>query len=149
MKAKRITAACCVALSLCLLLATVTGIFTSQPQKAYGSIAQSAPVFGNTQLVLTQSGTGSTVLNLSGTNSTSIPCYGLKLSLATTGATSVLMGSSSSTCTFPVYPTSTSGTAGSQSIEFPAVSNVNQVWFSLSNSTTGTYTANVNAVYAQ
>ena len=59
------------------------------------------------------------------------------------------MGSSSSTCTVPLYATSTSGTAGSQFIDLPAVSNVNQVWFSLSNSTTGTYTANLNAVYSQ
>jgi hypothetical protein len=136
-KAKRILAACCVALSLCLLVAIAIGISTVD-HKAYGSIAQSAPVFGNSQIVLTQSGTGTTVLNLSGTAATSIPCFGMVLSNTNSN---VLIGSSSGSCTFPL-PT------GQQSLD-KQVSNVNQVWCSLSNSTTGTVTATVSAVYAQ
>jgi hypothetical protein len=153
MKTKRITAGACIALSLALMIAALFGINATDVTPTYGSVTpvngQISPVFGNTQLVLSQTGTGTTTLNLSGTASTSIPCAGMRLSLATTGATGLLMGSGSATCTVPLYPTSTSGTAGSQFVDLPQVTNVNQLWFSLSNSTTGTYTANVNVIYAQ
>lgn len=153
MKTKRILAGACIALAVCLSLAFFLGILATHPKLAVGSVTPYAgqvnPVFGNSQLTLSQAGTGTTTLNLSGTASTSIPCLGMKLALATTGAANVLMGSTSSSCTFPVYATPTSGTNGVQSFDLPQVTNVNQVWLSLVNSTTSTYTANVNAVYQQ
>jgi len=151
MKTKRFLAGVCIALALCLIIAALGGIVSTHPKTAYGSITGLTPnpIFGNTQLVLSQAGAGTSTLNLSGTNSTSIPCYGMKLSLAVTNAAGVFIGSSSSSCSYPVYPTSTSGTAGSQQIDLPEVSNVNQLWVSLANSTTATYTATVNVRYAQ
>ena len=103
MKTKRITAGACIALSLCLMIAALFGINATHVTPTYGSVTpvngQVSPVFGNTQLVLSQAGTGTTTLNLSGTASTSIPCYGMLLSCSNSA---VLMGSSSSTCTFPL-----------------------------------------------
>jgi hypothetical protein len=129
MNPRKILAACCTVLSIALLAAFITALATQSPRKAYGSIAGNAPVFGNTQLV--ESGTNA--LNLSGTASTSIPCENMLLYASGTGCS---VGSSSSTATFPL-------SSGLQSIKFP-VTNVNQVWCSVSS---GTVT--VNACYAQ
>ena len=78
MKTKRIAAGACIALSVCILVAAMFGINATQPKTTYGSITlingQASPILGNTQLVLSQAGTGSSTLNLSGTASTSIPC---------------------------------------------------------------------------
>ena len=68
MKTRRILAGACIALSLCLLVAALTAITCTHPQTVYGSVQPgTSPVFGNTQLVLSQAGTGTTTLNLSGT----------------------------------------------------------------------------------
>jgi len=141
MNAKRILAGACIALSLCLLIATLIGITCTRPDNACSStLPGQLPVFGNTQLVLTQAGTGTTTLNLSGTASTSIPCYGM---LLTCSNSAVLMGSSSSSCTFPLT------SIMPLSLKDQGVTNVNQLWFSLANSTTGTVTGTINACYAQ
>ena len=129
MKTKKIAAGACIALSLCLLVACLFGISSTSPRPVYGNVAAGMPVFGNTQLVVS----GTNALNLSGTGSTSIPCNNMLLTASSTGC---LIGSSSSTATFPL-PSGLTTTA------FP-VTNVNQVWCSVSS---GTVT--VNAVYSQ
>lgn len=142
MNAKRILAGACIALACCLSLAFFVGIVSTHVQPAVAStLPGQLPVFGNTQLVLSQAGTGTTTLNLSGTASTSIPCYGM---LLTCSNSAVLMGSTSATCTFPMTQTSTPLPLDKQGI-----TNVNQLWFSLTNSTTGTVTGTINACYAQ
>lgn len=129
MKAKRILAGACIALSVCLLVAALIGITCTQPQKVYGNVASGMPVFGNTQLSVS----GTNALNLSGTGSVSIPCNNVLIYASTTGCT---VGSTSATATFPL-------STGLQSLPFP-ITNVNQVWCAV---TSGTVT--VNAAYAQ
>ncbi len=139
MKTNRIIAGACIALSLCLALIIGANIShqasATSPaalavsQAAVGNVVSGMPVFGNTQLVVS----GTNALNLSGTGSTSIPCNNM---LLTASASGCLLGSSSSNCTFPLP-------SGLTTVPFP-VTNVNQVWCSVSSGTT-----TVNAVYAQ
>ena len=123
-------------------------------ESSKASIATGAPVFGNTELVLSSTASQTTTLNLSGSGastSPSIPCKDLQLAVVTSGgATGVLMGQSSATCTYPVYATPTSGTLGVQYFKCDQATNLNQLWFSLTNSgSSGTYTAKIEAVYLQ
>ena len=166
MKAKRILVALCIGLSLCIGVAFITAL-SQHPVTA--AISDGHPVLGSTELALS-AGTASTstALNLSGTASTSVPCYNMQLAvtISGTGSTNVLMGSTSSACTFPLYPTAATGslavTAGTAYSTYttPAVpviynvgcTNLNQMWFTLTNSSSasaGTTTAKVEAIYTK
>ena len=163
MKSKRyekfLSALCAIlALGLCVF---VVGLFIHGSAQA--TIATGQPQFGNTQLVLScGSSTSSQVLNLSSSAAgigISVPCYNMQLNAYTSSGAStsvgLFVGSSSSNCTFPIYPTPTSGTVGVQTFAIPQALNTNQLWFKLTNSTTGASNTNyvtggtVNAMYTQ
>jgi len=139
-------------------------------QMAVGNIANGQPVFGNTSAVLSVTGTGASsgtgifqlgtgTLSLGGSNSAStftlaggtgnIPCYNACLTLAGTGATNVLIGSTSSSCTYPIYLTPTSGTVGVQYVSLPQITNINQVFVKLTGSSSAAATADVELLYNQ
>ncbi len=145
MKTKKITSGACIALLLCLLMATLFGITSTSPNAAKGSmpaapivaslatgnVASGMPVFGNSQVVVT----GTNALCLSGTAATSIPCNNVLIYASTTGCC-IGSGAATTSCTFPL-------TTGLQSLPFP-ITNVNQAYLYASS---GTVT--VNACYAQ
>ena len=106
--------------------------------------------FANTGSYSLTGSTAGTITLSGGTGS--IPCYNAYLALTSSNAlsSSVLIGSSSSSCSYPVYATATSGTAGSQFIPLPQLTNVNQLYMSLTPSGTGTAaTADVELIYTQ
>ncbi len=150
----------CIMLGVALFISAFTAISVS-PQRAHATIANGTPQFGGTQLVLSvgTAATSSSALNLSGSGASagpSVPCYAMKLGLVTTSGTActsqLYMGGSSTTCTVPLYATSTSGTAGTQFVDLPQATNVNQLWFKLTTSATGTYTSGggtISAIYTQ
>ncbi len=98
-------------------------------------------------------GSGGTATASGGTGS--VPCTDLRISVALSGTqsqTCLLVGSSSGSCTFPVYPTaSTSGGTSTQFLTLPAT-NINQIWVALTNSgssTSSPTSGTVSAAYAQ
>lgn len=153
------------------LVAAPVFVVLHSPQQAQAAIPDGHPQFGNTQLVLTAGtasgytadlsnvGTGGTFGIVSGgtgsatyTGGTgSIACYNMQLSLNTTGsAVTAFVGSSSATCTYPVYPTPTNGTAGVQAFQIPQALNVSQLWIALVNtSSTNVSSGTVNAMYTR
>ena len=137
-----------------------------------GTIANGAPQFGSSSAALVVSSgsatagagvfsfantgsyslTGSTAGTITLTGGTgSIPCYGAVMTLTSSNALTgrVLIGSTSSSCAFPVYNTS-AGSTGTAYIPLPQLTNINQLYMSLTPSGTGTVaTATVDLIYTQ
>ena len=126
------------------------------------------PVLGNSSVVMTISGsnTGSnyciynfssgTIISGAGVTvapsggTTSIPCYNAYASLTITGTglgcpTSILLGSSSSSCTYPLY--TTTGGTNTQYIALPQITNPTQLFMKLTNSTTAAVVADLELIY--
>jgi len=117
--------------------------------------------FGTNSLT-TYSGSGGAIYAVNG-GTGSISCSNAYLSLTLTGTpTNILIGSSSSSCTYPVFATGGSGsivTAGTgtsttislpvavQSIQLPQLTNVNQLYMKLTSSSSAT--ADVELFYNQ
>ena len=116
---------------------------------AGGTTASGTFNFATGTLTTTGTGTAATSLtSSSGTGTTPISDTRAWLSLSGGTATNVLLGSSSSSCTFPLYPTATSGTAaGNFMYSLPQVSNLSQAYFKLTNSGTTTCTADIELIY--
>ena len=183
MKPKRILAGLCILLSLSMLVAFISFITIDQ-RGADAAIPATGMVLGNSSAVLSVTGSASTAgtavfqigkgvlttLTASNTGSCtltggtgSVPCVNASLVLATT-AGSVLVGSSSSTCTIPLVATGLSttttfttsgGTAVTASftpgqgqlLSLPQLTNINQLYIKLVGSTSAAATADVELIY--
>lgn len=102
--------------------------------------------------VLTTVGTGTaaaTLTSSSGTGNVPIDSPYVNVTISGGTASSVLLGSSSATCSFPLYTSSSSGTAGTQFYSLVQPTNLNQLYIKLTNSGTTTATADVELIYNQ
>jgi hypothetical protein len=111
------------------------------------TIGYSAFNFGSGSLVTTGTNGGSATLN-SASGTGSISCAQVYLAVQNLSGGTLTMGSGSASCTFPLYQTS-GGSTGNSYYSFPQISNVNQPWIKLANSSSAAATADVELIYQQ
>jgi len=155
-KAKKILAGAFLALCLCGFVTFLSALLSVRGNPAYGQQPISGSRLGITQIVMSAAAGSTSYANLSGGTAglgASTPCRDLLLTIAVSGTGSpyLLAGTGSASCTYPLYPTPSSGTAAQPaSITLP-VDDLSQLWFSLYNVGSGTSATvsggTINATY--